>query len=93
MHAQGGCQLEDIYQREITFTSFDISRVTWMDVRQFRQFCQCHSALVAKLPDRLPKMIRWRSFLEVTQRFWTLSMHQPLGQNPKWVGVNADETG
>ena len=55
MHAQRACQLEDIQQRKIPLASFNISRITRMDARQFRQFRQGHSVLVAELPDCLPK--------------------------------------
>ena len=55
MHTQRARQLEDIQQRKITFASFDISRITGMDARQFRQFRQGHSALVPELPNCLPK--------------------------------------
>jgi len=55
MHAQRGCQFQDIQKRKIPFAAFDISRITWMDVRQFGQFGQRHSVLVAEFPNCLPK--------------------------------------
>ena len=55
MHAQCGRQLEDIQQRKITFASFDISQIAWMNVGGFCQFCQRHSMLVAEFTNRLPK--------------------------------------
>ena len=55
MHAQRGCQFQDIQKRKIPFAAFDISRIAWMNVRQFGQFRQCHSALVAELPNCFPE--------------------------------------
>ena len=55
MHAQRGRQLEDVQERKIAFAAFDIGCITWMDVRQFRQFRYCHSALEAELPNSLPE--------------------------------------